>query len=280
MGSCFAIEIRKALEKHGFDVYPKYREIVIDPDRQRLAKIPERDDVTHYDTFTIRQEFENALSGNHYGLEDFLLYKHRLKNNFASGGRTSWQDPYRKKVFASSEEGILDVSHKLDDCIAQGIQTADIYVITLGLIETWRNTRNGAHICLPPYDDSRGGLDRFDYIKFHLSNYQESIDNLSHVCELVRTNFPSRKIVLTVSPVPLARTYTDKDVWTATVEAKSILRAAATQISRTYENVIYWPSYDLCMRNDIFTGDGRHVREDVVAMIVDAFIHAHSVEAA
>jgi hypothetical protein len=270
MGSCFALEIRAALEQRGFEVFPKYQQIALNPGTQRLE-----DDATHYDTFTIRQEFEQALAGKHFGIEDFLSHTHKLSNKFETGGRTSWQDPYRKRVFAADEASILDVSRKLDDCVAEGIREADVYIITLGLIETWRNTRNGFHICLPPYDDRRGGMDKFDHIQFHHSNYAESYENLKRVCSLIQEKYPSRKIVLTVSPVGLGRTYTGDDVVVATIEAKSILRAATSQICREFSNVTYWPSYELCTKDDIFREDGRHVRRDAVAMIVDAFTEAH-----
>ena len=85
----------------------------------------------------------------------------------------------------------------------------------------------------------------------------------------------SSPIVLTVSPVGLGRTYTGKDVVVATVEAKSILRAVTAEICREFENVSYWPSYELATRDDIFREDGRHVRQDSVALIVDSFIEAH-----
>ena len=65
----------------------------------------------------------------------------------------------------------------------------------------------------------------------------------------------------------------------ATIEAKSILRAVAGQLSREFDNVHYWPSYDLCVKDDIYREDGRHVRPDAVAMIVDTFIEAYTAPA-
>ena len=182
-------------------------------------------------------------------------------------------------VYGANEEAILDISRKMDDCIAEGIEKADIFVITLGLAETWRNIENGLHICLPPYDDARGGLDRFPHLEFYFSNYQDNYDNLKRVCTLINDNLPGRNIVLTVSPVGLGRTYPERDVVVATIEAKSILRAVAGQLSREFDNVHYWPSYDLCVKDDIYREDGRHVRPDAVAMIVDTFIEAYTAPA-
>lgn len=275
MGSCFAIEIRNALTKRGFEVFPKYDQIEIDASRQKVSSFPGTEDIPYYDTFTIRQEFELAFGNKHFELKDFLKHTHRLTNHFATGGRTSWQDPHPKRVMAADEESILDISQKIDACIADGIRQADIYIITLGLIETWRNPETGYHFCIPPYDDRRGGLDKVKNFEFYLSNYQENYENLKRVCALIQQNYPERRIVLTVSPVGLGRTQTDNDVVVATVEAKSILRAVTGQICREFSNVSYWPSYELATRDDIFRDDGRHVREDSVAMIVDTFIDAH-----
>lgn len=275
MGSCFAMEIRNALARRGFEVFPKYRDLDIDSSRQKVSTLPDVEDIPYYDTFTILQEFELAFGNRHFELKDFLKHTHRLTNHFATGGRTSWQDPHRKRVMAADEESILDISRKIDACVADGIRQSDVYIITLGLIETWRNSENGYHFCVPPYDDRRGGLDKVKNFEFYLSNYQENYDNLKRICTLIGQHYPERKIVLTVSPVGLGRTQTDNDVVVATVEAKSILRAVTAQICREFFNVSYWPSYELATRDDIFREDGRHVRQDSVAMIVDTFIEAH-----
>jgi hypothetical protein len=280
MGSCFAMEIRSALLARNFEIFPKYDQIAIDPSRQKLSSLPEIEDIPYYDTFTILQEFEHAFGKRHFELRDFLQHTHRLTNHFAVGGRTSWQDPHRKRVMAADEESILDISRKIDACIEDGIRNSDIYIITLGLIETWRNSESGYHYCIPPYDDRRGGLDKVKKFEFYLSNYGENYDNLKRICALIGENYPDRKIILTVSPVGLGRTYSGQDVVTATVEAKSILRAVTAEICREFSNVSYWPSYELATRDDIFREDGRHVRQDSVAMIVDTFIEAHKADAA
>jgi len=62
MGSCFAVEIRKALNDLGFDVLPKYYDIEFDRTVMKLSGLPARDSINHYDTFTIRQEFERAFA--------------------------------------------------------------------------------------------------------------------------------------------------------------------------------------------------------------------------
>jgi hypothetical protein len=59
------------------------------------------------------------------------------------------------------------------------------------------------------------------------------------------------------------------------MESKSLLRAVAGQITREYDNVIYWPSYEIAMREDMFENDGRHVLKAGVDKIINAFMDAH-----
>jgi len=56
MGSCFAVEIRRALRQKGLAVYPDYPGITFDPATQMAGRLPERDNINHYDTFVIRQK--------------------------------------------------------------------------------------------------------------------------------------------------------------------------------------------------------------------------------
>ena len=277
MGSCFAREIRIAMRGRGMDVYPKYFDVDFDPDRQRLSKLPEFDDVNHYDTYTIRQEFEQAFARTHYSEDDFFRHSHRLKNDFKAGGKFTWQDPYRKHVYAADLESILDLSGAMDRTIAEGIHTAELYIITLGLIETWRNKKNQLHICNRPNTRNQDVLDNAE---FHLTGFADNYENMRRVCELIREHYPQRKIVLTVSPVGLKRTFRDIDVVVANAESKSVLRAVAGQIEREFDNVTYWPSYELSLRHDIYKEDGRHVRSEVVDHIIGTFAEARIADVA
>jgi hypothetical protein len=162
-----------------------------------------------------------------------------------------------------------DLTDKLDGCIAQGILEADIYIITLGLIETWRNKKTGRYLCMAP------GREQMDDAEFILSDFQSNLENMRRVCRLVKEHAAGKKIVLTVSPVPLARTYTGRDIVVANMESKSLLRTVAGQIEREFDNVVYWPSYEIAAYEDIYEEDGRHVTKAAVAKIINSFIEAH-----
>ena len=82
--------------------------------------------------------------------------------------------------------------------------------------------------------------------------------------------------MLTVSPVPLGRTFTDLDVVVANVESKCLLRTAAGEMARRFENVHYFPSFEICgASGEVYEDDGRHVRRNVVQQIVRLFTAQH-----
>ena len=62
MGSCFALEVRRALERRNIAVYPDYRRVRYQLDRSQFSSFTEHCEFQpHYDTYGIKQEFETAL---------------------------------------------------------------------------------------------------------------------------------------------------------------------------------------------------------------------------
>ncbi|CAN5788545.1 hypothetical protein BH09VER1_BH09VER1_18630 [soil metagenome] len=266
MGSCFALEIRDALKRRGFQVYPQYSRIEFDDTRCLANLLPAHENINHYDTFTIRQEFENAFAGSHFPEESFWKVEGTPINK-ALEQETVWQDPHRRNVLALDQSDIIDISRKIDDSIRQGVLDADVYVITLGLIETWVNRVDPRfHACSYP---GAGGAGK--EADFHLSTFLEDYQNIRRVCELILGKFPDKQIILTVSPVALERTFRDIDVVIANMESKCQLRTVAGQINREFENVHYLPSFETFIYHDIYHEDGRHASRDGVEMIVDRF---------
>jgi tetratricopeptide (TPR) repeat protein len=267
IGSCFALEIRHELARRKYDVYPKYTSMEFDTSSQIACSLPERDNINHYDTFTIRQEFEQAFGNTHYAVEDFWSVEGRGMNKVFRKGKI-WQDPYRKNVYATEQAGILDLSQKLDGCLKEGIMNADVYVITLGLIETWRYKKNGLHVCTYPGVGGGGGQEETE---LHVAGFDDNYDNLKRVCELVFSHFPNKHIIFTVSPVALEYTFRDVDIVIANMESKATLRAVAGQITREFSNAHYFPSFELFAYHDLFHDNGRHATRDGVKIVLDTF---------
>ena len=271
MGSCFAREVRYTLHDIGFELFPKYHKIEFDQLTQKFRKLSVRGHVNHYNTFTIRQEFELAFGGKHYALEDFVDRSSPEQNMTVPHGRV-WQDPYRRNVYALTGDAIMDLSRKIDLCMRDGIFQSDVYVLTLGLTEVWRNDRNGLYANQVPDNEIEG---KYPGFTFERSSYEQNFDNMRVVCALLAEHFPEKKIIMTVSPVPLKRTFSGNDVVIANMESKSILRAVAAALSTRFSNVIYWPSYEMALMRDLYEEDGRHVTPKGVRAIMEQFLAVH-----
>lgn len=272
MGSCFAVEIRNALRARGQHVLPDYFRIPFPADRVSIGKLPQRDNVNHYDTYSIVQEFERAFGeAPASSFPPLDVVPGSLRKRLGTSAR--WQDPYRREVYATSRESIESVSDAITQTIGEGIHGADVYILTLGLIETWVDEVSARHVWS---ERVRRLVSRPERIRFHHSNYDENLTNLRRVCDLIHHHYPDRLVVLTVSPVALGETFSGTDVVSANTLSKSLLRTVAGQIQRDHPYLRYWPSYELAQRNDIFEPDGRHVKLPTVSHIVEAFVENYS----
>ena len=270
MGSCFAMEVRRALIEKGYDVYPKYRDLNFDRATQIFDQLPQRDAIAHYDTFCIRQEFEAA-----FGLfPDRAAGFHTVEGSQANqhlNAPTVYQDPYRKLNYAADRPLLEDLAAKIDQMLYTGIAKSDVLVLTLGLTEVWRHNHTGRYFCRPPGSGFGGGKGQ---ATFRQSTFVENYENMRATLDLLFKHFPEKQVVLSVSPVPLERTFANTDIGTANLESKSILRAVAGQICREYaKNVMYLPSYEMAtiMPGAVFQEDGRHVLPAFVDQVMSAF---------
>lgn len=272
MGSCFAVEIRNALRARGRCVLPDYFGIRFAADQASIGKLPERDNVNHYDSHSILQEFERAFGeAPASSFPPLDVVPGSLRKRLGPSAR--WQDPYRREVYATTRDSIEGVSEAITQAIGEGIRRADVYVLTLGLIETWVDEASGRHVWSERVRRLVAAPER---IRFHHSSYEENLANLRRVCDLIHHHHPDRLVVLTVSPVALGETYSGMDVVSANTLSKSLLRTVAGQIQRERSNVRYWPSYELAQRNDLYEPDGRHVTQPAVSHIVDTFVENYS----
>jgi hypothetical protein len=271
IGSCFAVEIRHALRLAGYDVYPKYGEFKFDPKCQQAGSLPVRDNVNHYDTFTIRQEIERAVSRSHW--PDHSLWNLTSRPN---GCRLHierpCQDPLRRHFYAAGADQIRALRHAMDQCIDDGLGCADVVIITLGLTECWRDKQSGLYACIGPESEKS---ESFDRLKFHASTFEENRENLKAAIAAIRSAYPEKKIVLTVSPVRLHRTWSGEDVIVANTMSKATLRAVAGELCRSDRSLVYWPSFELSTLANIWKTDGVHVRTKAVRHIVHSFLQAN-----
>ena len=273
MGSCFAVEIRRALRQKGLAVYPDYPGITFDPATQMAGRLPERDNINHYDTFVIRQEIERAIARGRWSENDFWS----LRGNRFSRAK-AWpqvfQDPSRRHIFASSMPALVALSDRISATIDTGLAEADVVLLTLGLTECWRVKSNGRYAAVGPENK---GDHVFPLLEFRATTFEENLENLRATLDAIGSAFPDKRIVVTVSPVKLGQTWTDDDIISANLRSKATLLAVVSQIRNEYPGLIYWPSFEFSMSGDIYWFDGMHVRGDVADIIVASFLDIYGV---
>jgi hypothetical protein len=158
--------------------------------------------------------------------------------------------------------------------VTSRISQCRVVIITLGLVEVWRdNTANVFINRLIP-----GMLSSYpDRYELHLTSFVENLLNLERIHGLLsQFGHQDVQIVVTVSPVPLQATFSGEDVVIANTHSKSLLRAVAQEWATSHENVHYFPSYEIVQNSDrslTWEEDMRHVKGEVVRHIMSLFLH-------
>lgn len=272
-GSCFAQHISRHLRKSGFDF------LVTEPAHPLLPDAVA--EAFHYGRFTARY-------GNIYTARQLLQLLHRAEGRLKpldgawkeDDGR--WIDPLRPLIhpggFASLEELERDRTQHLV-AVMQAFERLDVLVFTLGLTESWVAAMDGT--VYPACPGTAGG--RFDASLHHFHNQSagEVIADLTDFINGLRRINPRARVILTVSPVPLVATATDRHVLQATSYSKAVLRVAAESVAITLPDVAYFPSYEIITgpqaRGHYFADDLRSVTDEGVDRVMNLFF-AHAVE--
>ena len=103
------------------------------------------------------------------------------------------------------------------------------------------------------------------------------------IAELIKQHAGhDKKIIFTLSPVPLNATFTKQPTMLGDCVSKSILRVALDQFFRETQlsDVYYWPSFEMVRwvgaHTDIPSlfenNTTRHVNNDIVKIIIDNFV--------
>jgi hypothetical protein len=144
--------------------------------------------------------------------------------------------------FSSRDEAAHDRTYHLA-CVRHMFSTSNVFVLTLGLTESWYHAELGHTYPVCP------GTARGEYQpqlhQFRNLTHAEVTDDLEQLVAGLRQVNPGLKLILTVSPVPLVATYTNNNVLVASSYSKSVLRAAAGEVEARHAHVAYFPSYEI-----------------------------------
>lgn len=268
-GSCFAQHIARHLANSGFCYY------VAEPGHPMLPEQIRREQ--GYGIFSARY-------GNIYTARQLRQLFERAQGAFVPV-EDSWiegedvvLDPYRPSVqpggFASLAEMHADRRQHLA-AVRRMFETLDVFVFTLGLTECWASAADGAAFPICP--GVEGGTFDADRHRFVNQGVAEVIDDLDRFRAGLKAVNPRARIILTVSPVPLAATASPgQHVLAATTYSKSVLRVAAEEIRRAHDDVHYFPSYEIVTgsytRGRYFAPDLRNVTEEGVSHVMRLFL--------
>ena len=270
MGSCFAREIRFALAELGVLVSPRFETVRLNMAEQRVDRLPEEQHLNYYNTFTIRQEFERFAGIWRQSDDDYWSVKRNL-----FGRSVSYQDPYKRLTFGADPEKLLSAVSQVNSVIDSGISNASIFFFTFGMAEVFKKKDNGLIAGQKPAYLGGGGSTELD---FHAIRFVDNYENLEQIRAIIKANNPNARLVVTVSPVPLERTFSGNDIVVANMAGKSMLRACLEEFSDNYDDVTYFPAYEIVSmigESAFERRDLRHVDQKVVSTIMHGFVSAH-----
>lgn len=164
----------------------------------------------------------------------------------------------------------------LFDYFAQAFR-ADTLVMTLGLVEGWWDSERGRYI--EEFPGNPQLLQRYPgRFHFHKMEFGQCLAYLEESLQLLAAIGGPKKLLITTSPVPMARTFSDDDVIVANSHGKSLLRAVCGTLRDRNPDVDYFPSYESVMLTrtwDVFARDRRHVARPEVARVVAQVIESY-----
>ncbi len=197
------------------------------------------------------------------------------------------------------EEGAVDGPTRVMDEVfgpqrrerlRKGLVWADALVLTLGVAPCFFDRETG-EFAFSALNSATGR----QYLEQHCVMRTTSVaENVANIHEILRTaeRIAGRqhRIVLTVSPVPLAGTTETYSAVTADCLSKSTLRLACEEAIGQRPDLIYWPSFEIVRwlgvhytRPDapVFgaeDGSSRHVSDWLVELIMQLFLENHRIE--
>jgi len=286
-GSCFAQHISRYLRKANYNV------LDLEPPppwtKLKVGEVTERISFDRETAMKFGYHMYSARYGNIYTVHQLLQL---LKEAFRliEPGLPIWQkdgrfyDAFRPNL----EPGGLDTLREVEiyreahlEKVRELFLTADVFVFTLGLTEAWIHT--ASQTVYPSAPGTTAGAfdpDVFSFKNFGFVEIFEAFIEFEALLKTLRKNRAAMKFLLTVSPVPLTATASGKHVLQATVYSKSILRAVAGALEGKFDNIDYFPSYEIVTnpanRSTFFKENLRTVHNDAVEIVMKHFFASHA----
>ncbi|MBT9595631.1 MAG: GSCFA domain-containing protein [Vitreoscilla sp.] len=265
-GSCFAQHIGRHLRGHGLPY---------------LDMEPQPDFLTKEEALNHGFGIYSCRYGNIYTVRQL-----RQLVQEALGERTPKERVWTKgdRYFDALRPSVDPVGHDTIDRVLQlrrkhlakvleMLRQVDVFVFTLGLTESWILKEDETAYPMAP--GTICGTWQPEKYAFKNFRYPEIYEDLVWFRQKLKSFNSRARMLLTVSPVPLVATASGEHVLPATVHSKSTLRAAAGDMARDFDDVYYFPSYELISahqaRGAFYDPDLRTVNDFGVRLVMDTF---------
>jgi hypothetical protein len=269
-GSCFAQHVTTHLRKRGCKV------LDVERPPPGLAEDEAR---------TFGYLIYSARYGNIYTVRQLLqlltdAYGERVRDEDVWESKGRFYDALRPGVepaglTSRDEVGAQRLNHLSH--VRSLFDRTDVLIFTLGLTEAWSRRDSGTVYPTCPgviageYDDAVYGFRNF--------GFPEIYGDLERVRSILKERNPNMRFILTVSPVPLTATASGQHVLVATTYSKSTLRAVCGAMVEAFDDVDYFPSYELVAnpfwQPSFFESNKRSVTSDGVESVMRVFFSQH-----
>ena len=268
-GSCFAQHIARYLRSNGYNVIDNEPAPFGLSDKAKLEfgyGIYSCRYGNIYHVRQLRQLLEEAIDG-------------RPRDGIAWERKNRFYDALRPGVEPEGLDSANDVKLHRERHLKRVramFEKTNVFVFTMGLTEAWVDAQTG--VVFPSFPGSYTQFDP-DIHVFKNFRVSEIYDDFVAFRSLLKIINPSVKFIVTVSPVPLMATATQSHVLPATTYSKSALRAVASQLYDDFEDIDYFPSYEIISspwsKGAFFAPDLRSVTDEGVATVMRAFFLEH-----
>ncbi len=253
IGSCFARNIEEALLKIGVNVpSAQYQVPPTEASGRSNAILNQYNAGTMYEIVNMTLN-EGEIRGGLYEISDGLYGDALLA--------TAVKHPVPMSRIEERRKEIVNL-------YKNGIHQCDTIIVTLGLVECWFDLED--QIYLNNFPTSRIANAAPTRFEFRRLGVEASLNFISKMLELMCGD-SNRKVVLTVSPVPIGSTFSELDCVAANGYSKSVLRVVAEELSHRFSFVDYFPSYEIVTSSGFqnYMDDQIHVKPQIVHRIVD-----------
>ncbi len=258
IGSCFARNIEEALQPFGVVLPTMAFTAPKEEGFERSNSL-----LNEYNAGTMSQRIVLAMHGQKADPETLVASADMCSDLLLPGKAVvTWERARERR------DEVYEIYTQLAEC--------DVVVITLGLVEAWYDTKTSSYLNrMPPVHFARANPGRFELRVLDVPDVMPLMDRAISLLGKA-----GKKVILTVSPVPLQTTFTFADCLTANEFSKSVLRVCAGRLSKKFEHVDYFPSYEIVRSAGLagFVSDHVHVKGSLVGKITSFMVSRYSGE--